>query len=159
MAAGVPSPAKELRFTRSGQAVGFWIVAAVCAAVAVTLAATAIYRDNNPALPHPAWVLLPLALAGVAARIAAGMTRHAYLILTPLGIEILPLWRPAAGMRLVVWQEVAAAETNAATTVLTLHHDAAKTSGIHLSLRPIRSDRRALVVKAVIGRVRGVDPV
>jgi len=155
MAAGVPSSVKELRFTRSGQAVAFWIMAAVCTAVAVTLAASAIYRDHNPQLPHPAWALVPLALAVLAARTAAGMTRHAYLILTPLGIEILPLFRPAAAMRLVVWQEIAAAQINAAATVLTLHHDAAKTSGIHLSLRPIRADLRALVVKAVIGRVRG----
>ncbi|MEI8037250.1 MAG: hypothetical protein WCJ14_02565 [Verrucomicrobiota bacterium] len=152
-APGGPSPAKELRFTRSGQAAGFWVLAAVAAAAAATLAATSIYRADNPQLPHPAWALVPLALAGLAARLAAGMTRHAYLILTPLGIEILPLFRPAAGMRLVVWQEVAAAETNAALTVLTLHHDAAKTSGIHLSLRPIRADLRALAARAVIGRV------
>ncbi len=48
------------------------------------------------------------------------------------------------------------AEVNAAATLLTLHHDAAKTSGIHLSLKPIRADRRALVAKAVIGRIGGV---
>jgi hypothetical protein len=58
-------------------------------------------------------------------------------------------------MRLVVWQEVAAAEVNTRTTVLTLHHDAAKTSGIHLSLKPIRADRRRLLAKAVIGRASG----
>jgi hypothetical protein len=56
-------------------------------------------------------------------------------------------------MRLVVWQEVADAEVNAGTTLLTLHHDEAKTSGIHLSLKPIRADRRELLAKAVIGRV------
>lgn len=156
MAMGVTLPANELRFTRSGQAVVFWVLAAVCAAAAVTVTATSIYRDSNPQLPHPAWALVPLALAALAARLAVGLTRHAYLILTPLGIEIFPFFRPAAGMRLVVWQEVAATEISADTTVLTLHHDAARTSGIHLSLKPIRADRRALLVKAVIGRVGGV---
>lgn len=150
-----PGPAPELRFTRSGQAVLFWVLAAVLAAVAVTLAATSIYRVANPQLPHPAWAILPLGLAGLAARFAASLTRHAYLILTPLGIEIFPFVRPAAGMRLVVWQEVAFAEVNAAATLLTLHHDVAKTSGIHLSLKPIRADRRRLVARAVIGRVGG----
>ena len=154
MAAGVQSPEKELRFTRSGQALVFWLACAVFTAVAVTLAATSIYRDINPQLPHPAWALAPLVLAAVSARVAVGLTRHAYLILTPLGIEIFPFFRPAEGMRLVVWQDVAAAETNAATTLLTLHHDAAKTSGIHLSLRPVRADRRQLLVTAVTGRVR-----
>lgn len=155
MAAAAPSPVLELRFTRSGQAVTFWILAAVCSAVAITMAVTSAYRNINPDLPHPAWALVPLALAGLAARLAAHLTRHAYLILTPLGVEIFPFFQPAAGLRLVLWQELAAAETNADGTVLTLHHDAARSSGIHLSLKPIRSDRRALVARAVIGRVNG----
>ena len=149
------APAKELRFTRAGQAVVFWVLGAVLTAVAVTVVATALYRDINPQLPHPLWALIPLVVAVLAVRLAAGLTRHAYLILTPLGIEIFPFFRPAAGMRLVVWQEIAAAEVNAATTVLTLHHDAAKTSGIHLSLKPIRADRRQLLATAVIGRIGG----
>jgi hypothetical protein len=153
MAAGVQAPEKELRFTRSGQAIAFWVASAVLTAVCVTLAATSIYRDVNPQVPHPAWALAPLALAAVAARQAVNLTRHAYLILTPLGIEIFPFFRPSAGMRLVVWQEVDTAEVNADGSVLTLHHDAAKTSGIHLSLKPIRADRRMLIAKAVIGRV------
>ncbi len=153
MAAKVQSPEKELRFTRSGQAGLFWVAAAVLTAAGITLLATAIYRDINPQLPHPAWALLPLALAAVTAGVAAGLTRHAYLILTPLGIEIFPFYKPAQGMRLVLWQEVDHAEVNPQNTRLTLHHDAAKTSGIHLSLGPVRRDRRGLLTKAVIGRV------
>lgn len=153
MAGKIQSPEKELRFTRSGQAAVFWVMAAVLAAGAITLLATSIYRDINPLLPHPAWAILPLALAAGLVRFAMGMTRHAYLILTPLGIEIFPFFRPAEGMRLVTWQEIAAAEVNAKTTRLTLHHNAEKSSGIHLSLTPIRADRRSLLAKAVIGRV------
>jgi hypothetical protein len=133
--------------------VWFWMGAAVLAAASVTLAATSIYRDVNPEVPHGAWALLPLAAALVSARLALRLTRRAYVILTPLGIEIFPFFRPAQGMRLVVWQEVARADVNEERTRLTLHHDAAKSSGIHLSLRPIRADRRALLAKAVIGRV------
>ena len=154
MVGQVQSPEKELRFTRSGQAALFWLLAAVCAAVAMTLAATSIYRDVNPELPHPAWAVVPLVIGALAVRLAVSLTRHAYLILTPLGIEIFPFFRPAAGMRLVVWQEVDAAEVNAEMTQLTLHHDAGKTSGIHLSLRPVRKDRRELLATAVIGRAR-----
>ena len=153
MAGGVESPEKELRFTRSGQAVLFWIVAAVFTAVAVTLMATSIYRDINPLLPHPAWALVPLVLAGLSLRLAVRLTRHAYVILTPLGIEIFPFFRPASGMRLVLWQEVAAAEVDPGMSLLTLHHDAGKTSGLHVSLKPIRKDRRELLAKAVIGRL------
>jgi len=151
----VQAPEKELRFTRSGQAVVFWLLAAFFAAVALTLCASSLYRDVNPALPHPAWGLLPLWVAVVLGRLAVGLTRHAYLILTPLGIEIFPFFRPARGMRLVTWQEVADAEANASCTMLTLHHNLEKTSGIRLSLKPIRADLRALLVKAVTGRVLG----
>ncbi len=153
MAATIQSPEKELRFTRSGQASHFWVASAVLTSVSITLLATSIYRDINPHLPHPAWALVPLILAAVMGRLAVGMTRHAYLILTPLGIEIFPFFRPAEGMRLVLWQEVDHAEVDENASHLTLHHDAGKTSGIHLSLTPIRADRRTLLAKAVLGRL------
>ncbi len=153
MAVKIQAPDKELRFTRSGQAALFWMGAAVFAGVGITLLATAIYRDTNPELPHPAWALLPWGLAVTMVRVAIGLTRHAYLILTPLGIEIFPFFRPAEGMRLVLWQEISEVEVDATATRLTLHHDSGKTSGIHLSLTPIRADRRTLLAKAVIGRI------
>jgi hypothetical protein len=158
MAATIQSPEKELRFTRSGQAGLFWMVAAVSATVGITMLATSIYRDINPDLPHPAWAAVPLVLALVMARVAVWLTRHAYLILTPLGIEIFPFFRPAAGMRLVTWQEIHQAEVDGKFTRLTLHHDPEKTSGIHLSLTPIRADRRSLLAKAVLGRLSPASP-
>jgi hypothetical protein len=154
MTGGIQSPEKELRFTRSGQAVVFWLASAILGASAITLLATSHYRDINPMLPHPAWALTPLACAALSARLALSLTRHAYLILTPLGIEIFPFFRPEAGMKLVSWQEIDAMEVNDSRTRLTLHHDAARTSGIHLSLRPISADRRDLLIKAVAGRCK-----
>jgi len=153
MAGKIQSPEKELRFTRSGQAIFFFIAAAVLAAVSMTLLASAVYRDINPLVPHAAWALPPLAFAAFSVYTAVQLTKHAYIILTPLGIEIFPFFRPAAGMRLVTWQEIHSAEVDEKTKRLTLHHDAGKTSGIHLSLSPIRADRRTLLAKAVLGRV------
>lgn len=152
MAGQIQAPEKELRFTRAGQAAVFWIAAAVLAAAALTLIATSIYRDINPALPHPLWCLVPFALCILAARFAVRLTRHAYLILTPLGIEIFPFFRPAAGMNLISWQEIHSAEVDGNFHRLTLHHNAEKTSGVHLSLRPIEAARRPLLAKAVIAR-------
>jgi len=147
------SPEKELRFTRAGQAPVFWLAAAVLLAIAVTLLASAAYREVNPALPHPLWALLPLALAGLAVRTAIRLTHHAFLILTPLGIEIFPFFRPEKSMQLVTWHEVAAAEVDAGLSRLTLHHNLDKTAGIHLSLAPIPRARRPLLAKAIAGRV------
>ncbi len=144
----IQSPEKELRFTRSGQATGFWIAAAVFIAAMVSVFANAISRGENFL-----WALVPLVFAALMIRIALKLTKHAYLIFTPLGIEIFPFYRPDKTMRLVLWQEIHGAEVDESLTRLTLHHDEEKTSGIHLSLRPIRKDRRALLAKAILGRV------
>lgn len=148
------APEKELRFTRSGQAPVFWVAAAVLAGIAITLTTCGLYRMQNPDLPHPAWAALPLLLAVAATRTAVRLTRHAYLILTPLGIEIFPFFQPETSMRLIAWSEIHTAEVDGNLTLLTLHHDAAKSSGIHLSLKPIRSDKLPLLVQALAGRIR-----
>ena len=153
MAEKLQSPEKELRFTRSGQAIIFWVASAVLASAAVTMMATSFYRADNPQLPHPAWALAPLILAWATGRIALKLTKHAYLIFTPLGVEIFPFFRPLQTMRLVLWQEIQEADVDDGLTRLTLHHDVERTSGIHLSLRPIRKDRRALLAKAITARV------
>lgn len=155
MKPSVQSPEQELRFTRSGQAVIFWLLGAMLVGTAVTIGLTSLYRDINPALPHPAWMLLPLVAAIFLLRLATRMTRHAYLILTPMGVEIFPLWRPEQGMRLVLWQEIDAVEFDERTTLMTLHFDAAKTSGVHVTLRPVRANLREALAKAVKGRLEG----
>lgn len=155
--AGVSAPEKELRFTRSGQARLFWILSAMLAGVAVTLLATAAYRSVNPEIPHPVWALLPLAGSLGLARLAFWLTRHAYVILTPLGIEVFPFFRPASGMSVIFWQEIHSAEVDPALSILTLHRDAEKTSGVHLTLRPIHPDRRGFLTRAVLGRLKERD--
>jgi hypothetical protein len=149
----VQEPDKELRFTRAGQAVAFWMLAAVLTMAGITLLAVAVHRPDNPALPHGAWSAVPFALAAVAVRLALHLTRHAYVILTPLGIEIFPFFRPAAGMHMVLWQEIDSAEVDGKNTRLTLHFNAEKTAGLHLTLRPVIRGKRALLARAVTGRL------
>lgn len=147
----VNEPQKELRFTRSGQAVGFCVAGAVMFGIAVTLAATGYYRAINPAVPHPAWAVPFGAGAFGFFALARHLTKHAYLILTPLGLEVFPFFRPAQGMQMVMWQEIAEAEV--VETRLTLHFNEEKTAGMHLSLRPVGRKSRSLLAKAVLGRV------
>ena len=156
-APSVAAPEKELRFTRSGQAVWFWIGAMVMVAAATVILVMGGGRLTQPERIHPAWAVVPLVAAWFAARVALRLTRHAYLILTPLGIEIFPFFRPAEGMRLVSWGEIADAETDKWLRQLTLHFDAARTSGIHLSLAPLREELRPLLAKAVLERVSPPD--
>lgn len=146
----VAQPHQELRFTRAGQAAGFWVAAAVAAGAVMTLLVASTCRPENPQLPHPAWALAPFAAAAGFARVALRCTRHAYLILTPLGVEVFPFWRPAAGMQLIPWAQIASAEIDSSR--LTLHFTAEKTAGVHLSLRPIRRVQRDLLIAAIKGR-------
>jgi len=147
----VAEPHKELRFTRAAQAVPFWLAAAVCAVAALVLGAVSLYRPENPALPHPLWALLPLVLAWLCLRVAIRCTRHAYLILSPLGVEIFPFFRPVSGMQMVPWAQIAGAEVGERT--LTLHFNEEQSAGIHLSLTPIPRARRPLLAKAIEGRL------
>ncbi len=147
----VAEPQKELRFTRAGQAAGFWIAAAVCIMAALVFFLLMPHRAENPALPHPAWGLIPLALAALSVRIAWRCTKHAYILLSPIGVEIFPFFRPETGMQVIPWAQIAAAEIG--DSRLTLHFSADRTSGIHLSLSPVAKDRRELLAKAVRGRI------
>ncbi len=149
----VAAPEKELRFTRSGQAVWFWLVAMILAATACVIIVMGLGRLTEPDRLHPAWAIAPLPAAWLATRTALRLTRHAYIILTPLGIEIFPFFRPADGMRMISWGEIDGAETDPSLRRLTLHFDSDQTAGIHLSLAPVRRDLRPLLAKAVLERV------
>ncbi|MFK7851756.1 MAG: hypothetical protein AB8D78_12335 [Akkermansiaceae bacterium] len=153
----VANPEKELRFTRSGQAVQFCILGAVLIGIAVTLAATGYYREINPLLPHPAWAIPFLVLGGGCFWLSVHLAKHAYLILSPLGVEIFPFFRPKKGMQVVMWQEIVDAEIDEEKNRMTLHFNPEKTSGLHLSMRPVSRKLRSLLAKAVLGRVSQRD--
>lgn len=149
----VAEPQKELRFTRAAQSAAFFITAAVLIMAGLIFFLLIPYKAENPELPHPAWGILPIAVGFAFVRLAWRCAKHAYLILTPLGIEIFPFFRPAAGMQLVPWAQITGAEVDASR--LTLHFTPEKTSGIHLSLSPIPAARRELLARAILGRMPG----
>ncbi len=147
-------PQKELRFTRSGQAVPLLLLAAVFATAAIILLACASYRSENPELPSPLWAVLPLVLSGSLIWLAQHLTRYAYIILTPLGLEIFPFYKPAQGMQLIPWADIDTAEIDRSYKLLTLHFSPQKTSGMHITLRPVKAGIRPFLAKAVIARSR-----
>lgn len=153
----VKAPDKELRFTRSGQAAGFGLAGAVSFAVGVTLLATATYRDVNPDLPHGFWSVPFLILSVGFVWLARHLAKHAYLILTPLGLEIFPFFFPSKNLHLVMWQEITAAEVSEDGKWLILHFNEEKSAGLHLSMRPVARKLRSLLAKAVLGRVSPRD--
>ena len=146
---------KELRFTRARQAAGFWMAAAVLVVIAIFFVAVGCYRDLLTLLPHPAWGLIPLGFAVLLVRLAIRCTRHAYVILSPIGVEVFPLFRPESGMQLIAWAQIDSTEIDG--RFLTLHYNPEKTAGLHLSLSPISRPQRELLAKAIIGRSSSIS--
>lgn len=146
----VAEPHKELRFTRAGQAQGFVVIAAIAFIIALIIGITTY-------LGHPSfrwWMPLPfLLISGLLTRLAARCARHAYIILTPLGIEVFPLFKPEKNLNLVYWTQLDHAEFDEELNTLKLHFNEQKTAGIILSLKPILTTKRPLLQKALEGRL------
>lgn len=62
-APSVAAPEKELRFTRSGQAIWFWLCALLLVALAVVIFISGSGRLTEPDRIHPAWAIIPLIAA------------------------------------------------------------------------------------------------
>ena len=146
----VSEPHKELRFTRAGQAQGFVVIAAV--AFAFSLLLTVTWLMGHPSFTW--WMPLPfLVLAIFLARLGTRCARHAYIILTPLGVEIFPLRKPEKNLNLVYWTQLENAEFDPELATLKLHYNEKKTAGVILSLKPILIKKRPLLKKALEGRL------
>ena len=143
------APEKELRFTRSHQAILFWTLGIVLVLTAAGVSILSWWQLRNP---PPWWLaLMPLAGAGGGFALAWRLTRHAYLLLSPVGIEIFPFWKPVDHFQLVPWGTIAAAEFSVDERWLTLtlaDYDDVK---VILTLDPIKPAARPLLKKAILG--------
>jgi len=152
----VAEPHKELRFTRSAQAQGFFVIAAVAIAFGLLITITALMGHPN----FHWWMPLPFfLLAGFLVHFSMRCARHAYLILTPLGIEVFPLLKPEQNLNLVYWTQLHSADFNDDLTLLKLHFDKEQTGGVVLSLKPIPEKQRPLLKKALEGRLAKEAPI
>lgn len=144
-------PGKELRFTRSAQAVHFAAASVFCLCISFAWASLAFWpwhADGTPLLDSwwPAVGPLPLFLGFL--WLALYCSSHAYLILSPVGIEIFPLWFPTENFRLVPWTHVAAARAENGNLVIDFP-PLGSGGGIVLSLSPLPSGQRELLWHAI----------
>ncbi len=142
-------PFKELRFTRSRQAVTFVVTGVLLAALAGAIILLWRQRLENP--PSIWWALLPLAGAWGCLRTAVHLTKHAFLLLSPIGIEIFPFFRPAQNMQLISWGEIAHAEVSGDHRLLTLTLAGYGDAKVIISLAPVKPAARDLLRKAIDG--------
>ena len=146
----VAKPEKEIRFTRSAQAQTFAILGAILIGLAVTLWATSFFGIDAPV---PKWAfLLPLPLAAGAFFLSFRCIKHAFLILSPVGIEFFPFFKPSKNFRVWNWSEFHHAEIKEKR--LYLHFNEEETGGAVISLSPITARSRELLDAAIKGRMK-----
>lgn len=138
----ISEPHKELRFTRDRQAVTFFIVASLLLTGSLIL----VFLPNV----HLAWSVGLVLLAAPVFYLAAFCLRHAYLILTPIGVEIFPFWRPAKNLCVIYWSEIKGVTVfdDAAVQIDFAH----SSGGVVFSLSPLSDPKRELLKKALEGR-------
>lgn len=148
-------PLKELRFTRAAQAGHFVFLAILCACAAFALLTLGLWpwhADGTPFLPLWWPGLLPLAPMAACLWLAAYCTSHAYVILSPVGVEIFPLWFPTENFRLIPWPQIQAVRADHGCLVFDFGADR---GGVVLSLRPLRPVQRELLFRAASARCGG----
>lgn len=142
-------PFQELRFTRSRQALTFVIAGVICISLTAGLVLLWWWRVNDP--PSIWWAMLPMTAAWACFRLAAHLARHAYLLLSPIGIEIFPFFRPAQNMQLISWGEIQHAEVSPDARLLTLTLAGCQDAKVIISLDPMPPAARRLLAKAIAG--------
>jgi hypothetical protein len=142
-------PFKELRFTRSQQAITFVMAGVVFFSITAGLMVMWFSHVNGPNSPW--WAVLPLVASWASFRLAARLTKHAYLLLSPIGIEVFPFFRPAQNMTLFSWAEIQHAEVSDDEKLLTLTLAGYQDSKVIISLAPIKPKSRPFLARAVRG--------
>lgn len=150
----IPVRERELRFTRNRAgaflaAAGFLLIA-----VAGFLQLTG-YDTITPYLPAPLRAMQAAALVPAAVFLGLGgrCLKHAAVIVTPLGVEILPFLRPRRTMQWYFWQQISAADRNG--TRLTLHLADGTEAVIHMAA--LAPAGRNMLVHAIRARLNSLN--
>ncbi len=158
----IAEPEKELRFTRKRQAGVFFALAVIAFSLSMGwyMLVTEDWGMEKPLLEGWLWVSgLGLLAFFAFLRLGVRCTRHAYLILSPLGVEIFPFFKARENLQVIYWSQVADAEVEDGE--LRLHFTEEKKSGVIVSLAPISKARRVFLKKAITGVMKnrnlGVD--
>lgn len=145
---------KEIRFTRSAQASLFFFLGIICTMICIgTLFNEYINWGPWHADFKAYWWMSLIALipAAIFFRIGIHCIRHAYIILTPIGVELLPFWRPQKNLQVIFWSDIDHAEFD--KHIMKLHYNKKETAGVVTSLKPIGRANYPLLETAINGRL------
>lgn len=143
-------PEQELRFTRDAQG-RHWGIAAVTALALATGCLLGLFAIPPDASTAPLWIGAALAtlVAAACLWVAIYCLSHAFLILSPVGVEIFPFFFPSRGLQVILWQEIGDARIEDGHLML----DFPGGGGIGLSLAPLGPRNRTLLIEAIDRRI------
>ena len=153
----ITEPEKELRFTRSRQGLTFVTASILCFCLAgfIWFRVYFNYLESSqineliiPIVVSTFFIVLAILFFFVAVH----CTRHAILILTPLGLELFPFWFPVKNFRMIYWSEMDNAFVS--EDMKFMHIDCESGSKILISMSPIATDLRSYLKVAVEGRMK-----
>lgn len=139
---------KEIRFTRSQQALPWGILAAAsAAAIVIGTTGALLPAPYGAAELKQWWPLLPplFTLFIFSSLLCWRCTRRAYLIFSSIGVEIFPFWKAEKNLNVILWQEIH--HLNLVNGFLMIHFNAEESAGAAVSLRPIPSKKHLLIKK------------
>ena len=150
----ITEPEKELRFTRARQALTFILLggAFLCVASWIWIS-DALVNDSSDSvdLLRIIITLILFSLSLICIWVAVNCVRHAFIILTPLGIELFPFWFPSKNLQVIYWTEI----DNALVTedMKTLQIQCQGGAKVFVALAPITVDRLPYLKRAIEGRM------
>ena len=150
----ITEPEKELRFTRARQGLTFVAFGGIflCITFWIWFSNTTI---NGQAIIEISLgliiTLILFSLSLICIWVAVNCVRHAFIILTPLGIELFPFWFPSKNLHVIYWTQI----DNAIVTedMKTLEIQCQGGGKVFVALAPITVDRLPYLKRAIEGRM------
>ena len=150
----ITEPEKELRFTRARQALTFILLGGAFLCIASWIWFSDFFVNESADsvnLLRIIIILLLFSFSLICFWVAINCARHAFLILTPLGIELFPFWFPSKNLRVLYWTEIDNVIVTESMKTLEIHcHGGNK---VFIALAPITVDRLPYLKRAIEGRM------
>lgn len=150
----ITEPEKELRFTRARQGLTFVAFGGIflCITFWMWFSNTTLnWQVINEISIRLIITLILFILSLICIWVAVNCVRHAFIILTPLGIEVFPFWFPSKNLQVIYWTEI----DNALVTedMKTLEIQCEGGAKVFVALAPITVDRLPYLKRAIEGRM------
>ncbi len=149
----IPVNNRELRFTRNR--LGAFLLAA---GMILGMAAVFFQIAGFPlavSMPAPVWLMQTALIIPALLCLYVGRRclRYAAIILTPLGIELMPFFRPRKTMRWYVWQQIQSARLRGNRLILSIRGN----SAVSISLFCMTPLNRAMLCHALDQRLAALQ--